>query len=284
MKRQPWTPLRAAQFLLLSGYLVVVVYPLLWLLYSSLKTDQAIFLNPFALPDAQTLQWINYARAWHEANISRYFWNSLLVTTASVSGCILLASMAAYALSRFRVRGGTPIFLLFLAGLMIPMQLSIIPLFFQMRDWGLLNSRLGLTIVYMAGGLPFAIFILAGFFRTLPGTLYEAAVIDGCSEWRVYWNIMLPLARPGIVTVAIFLFLGTWNEYFTAFMFLSGAGSEAVRTLPLGLANIAIVSQYRSDWGVSFAGLVLVLLPTLLFFVVLQKQIVKGIAAGALKG
>ena len=284
MKMHRWSSLRATQFLLLCAYLVVVVYPLLWLLYSSLKTDQAIFQNPFALPAFDALQWVNYARAWTEARISRYFWNSLLVTSGSVAGCLLLASMAAYALSRFRIRGGTAIFLLFLCGLMIPMQLSIIPLFFQMRDWGLLNSRLGLMLVYMAGGLPFAIFILAGFFRTLPGTLYEAAVIDGCSEWRVFWNIMLPLARPGMVTVAIFLFLGTWNEYFTAFMFLSGADSEAARTLPLGLANIAIVSQYRSDYGVSFAGLVLVLLPTLLFFVILQKRIVKGIAAGALKG
>lgn len=284
MKRAVFQPLRLLQFAVLCGYLVLVVYPLLWLVYSSLKSDQAIFLNPFALPEWDRLQWSNYVRAWTEAHFSRYFWNSLLVTSLSVTGCVLLASMAAYALSRFRIRGGTGLFFLFLSGLMIPMQLSIIPLFFQMRDWGLLNSRLGLILVYTAGGLPFAIFILAGFFRTLPTTLYEAAIIDGCSEWRAYWNIMLPLARPGWVTVAIFLFLSAWNEYFTAYMFLSGAGSEPARTLPLGLANIAITSQYRSDWGVCFAGLVLVLIPTLTFFVLLQRHIVKGIAAGALKG
>jgi len=275
---------RMLTFSVLFSYLMVVVYPLLWLLYTSLKTDQEIFLNPFALPDLQNLQWHNFARAWTEAHFSRYFLNSILVTIVSLAGCLLLASMAAYALSRFKIRGGKPVFYLFLSGLMIPAQLAIIPLFFQMRDLGLLNSRTGLILVYTAGSLPFAIFILAGFFKSLPTTLYEAAQMDGCGEWRTFWSVMLPLARPGLITVAIFSFLNFWNEYFTAYMFLSGADGEGVRTLPLGLANIAITSQYRSDWGVCFAGLVLVLIPTLLFYALLQRHIVKGVTAGALKG
>ena len=271
-------------FSVLLCYLIVVVYPLIWMNYTALKTDQEIFLEPFALPNLNNLQWENFERAWVDAHFSQYFLNSALVTACALTFCLLFASMAAYALSRFRFPGGKMMYYLFLSGLMIPVQLSIIPLFFQMREWGLLNSRLGLTLVYIAGGLPFAIFILAGFFKTIPRSLHEAAQIDGCSEWRIFWSIMLPLARPGLVTVAIFTFLSFWNEYFTAYMFLSGEGSESIRTLPLGLANIAITSQYRSDWGVCFAGLVLVLIPTLIFYILLQRQIVKGVAAGALKG
>ena len=271
-------------YVLLVSYLVVVAYPLIWLCYTSLKSDQDIFLRPFALPARESLQWINYQRAWIDANFSRYFVNSAVVTGVALAGTVVFASMAAYGLSRFRIPGGNVMFLVFLAGLMIPTQLAIIPLFFQMREMSLLNSRLGLALVYIAGGLPFSIFVLAGFFKTLPSALYEAAQIDGCSEWRTFWNVMLPLARPGLITVAIFQFLGFWNEYFAAFMFMSGEGSEHVRTLPLGLANIAITSQYRSNWGTAFAGLVLVMIPTLLFYILLQRHIVKGITMGALKG
>ena len=276
--------LKMLLFAVLLSYLVVVVFPLLWLFYTSLKDDRSIFLSPFALPDFGNLRWDNFQRAWLGAHFSQYFFNSALVTCASLAGSLLLASMAAYALSRFRLPGGKPVFYLFLAGLMIPGQLAIIPLFFQMRSLGLLNSRLGLTLCYIAGSFPFAVFVLAGFFKTLPTSLHEAAQIDGCSEWRAFWNIMLPLARPGLITVAIFQFLGFWNEFFTAFIFMSGAGSEQIRTLPLGLANIAITSQYRSDWGTAFAGLVLVTIPTLVFYILLQRHLVKGITLGALKG
>jgi N-acetylglucosamine transport system permease protein len=271
-------------FAVLFSYLVVVVFPVLWLLYTSLKDDRAIFMSPFSLPDLHHLRWENFHRAWVGAHFSQYFLNSALVTVASLVGSLLLASMAAYALSRFQLPGGKIVLYLFLSGLMIPGQLAIIPLFFQMRSLGLLNSRFGLTLCYIAGSFPFAVFILAGFFKTLPTSLHEAAQIDGCSEWRAFWSIMLPLARPGLITVAIFEVLGFWNEFFTAFIFMSGAGSERVRTLPLGLANIAITSQYRSDWGTAFAGLVLVTVPTLFFYFLLQRHLVKGITMGAVKG
>ena len=153
-----------------------------------------------------------------------------------------------------------------------------------MRDMGMLNSRLGLLTVYLAFGMPFAIFILTGFFKYLPASLHESALIDGAGEFRAFWSIMLPLARPGLITVGIFSFLGTWNEFFMAFMFLSGEGSEALRTLPLGLANITIVSQYRSDWGLAFAGLVLMMVPTMVMYMFLQRHLTKGITLGALKG
>ncbi|MEE2708403.1 MAG: carbohydrate ABC transporter permease [Gemmatimonadota bacterium] len=268
----------------LFSYLVIVTYPMLWLLYTSLKTDREIFLAPFTLPDWGDLQWLNFSRAWTLGHFGDYFLNSALLTVFTVVLSLLFAAMAAYALARFAFPGARPLFFYFLAGLMIPIQLAIVPLFFQMKDFHLLNSRVGLLIVYVAFGMPFAIFILTGFFRSLPSTLHESALMDGASELRAFWSIMLPLARPGLITVGIFAFLGTWNEFFMAFMFLSGEGSQELRTLPLGLANITIVSQYRSDWGMAFAGLVLMVLPTLSVYAILQRHLTKGITVGALKG
>jgi ABC-type glycerol-3-phosphate transport system permease component len=275
---------RGVVFAALAGYALWVIYPMVWMVYSSLKADEAIFRDALALPPLDGLRFDNYARAWHEARFGDYFFNSVLVTTTAVALIVLLGAMTAYALTRFYHPAGRAAFWLFLAGLMIPAQLTIVPLFFEWRALGLLNTRLGLILVYTANGLPFAIFILAGFFRSLPRTLYEAAVIDGCSEAGAFWRVLLPLARPGLVTVAIFQFIGIWKEYFFAFMLANGDGAGGARTLPLGLANLSITAQYRTDYGMLFAGLVLVTIPLLLVYVVLQRQIVRGVTAGALKG
>jgi ABC-type glycerol-3-phosphate transport system permease component len=227
---------------------------------------------------------LRYLATWTRGHFRAYFWNSVLVTGAAVTATTAFAAMAAYALARFSFRGQRPLFFYFLAGLMVPIQLAIVPLFFQMRALSLLGTRAGLLLVYVAFGLPFAVFVLAGFFRGLPSSLRESALLDGATEWGAFWHVMLPLARPGIVTVAIFTFLSVWNEFFAAFMLLSGAGAESRRTLPLGVANVTIVSQYRSDWGMAFAALVLMILPTLAAYVFLQRHLVRGITAGALKG
>jgi ABC-type glycerol-3-phosphate transport system permease component len=284
MKRPPPTLSRALVFAALSGYALWVVFPLVWVAYSSLKADSAIFNDTFALPGRGGLHFENYRNAWREAHFREYFLHSVEVTAASVGLIVALGAMAAYALARFYHPLGRFVFWLFLAGLMIPAQLAIVPLFFEMRSLGLLNSRLGLILVYTANGLPFAIFILAGFFRSLPRTLYEAAVIDGCGEFSAFWRVLLPLARPGLVTVAIFEFIGVWKEYFYAYMLLSGDTTGEARTVPLGLANLSTTSVFRSDYGMLFAGLVLVTVPILVVYVILQRHIVKGVAAGALKG
>jgi ABC-type glycerol-3-phosphate transport system permease component len=268
----------------LLGYGAWVVYPMIWVAASSLKGDGAIFREPFALPRPGALQWDNYARAWGEAGLGAYFLNSVIVTVCSVALIVGLGAMAAYALARFHHPAGRVAFGLFLAGLMIPAQLAIVPLFFELRAVGLLNSRLALILVYTANGLPFAIFILAGFFRALPRSLYEAAVIDGCGEAAAFWRVLLPLARPGLVTVAIFQFIGVWREYFYAFMLVNGGVDGSARTLPLGLANLAITAEYHTEYGRLFAGIVLVAVPILAVYLALQRHIVKGIAAGALKG
>jgi ABC-type glycerol-3-phosphate transport system permease component len=268
----------------LACYAAWLVFPMVWVAYSSLKADAAIFSDTFALPEAGNLRFDNYTRAWGQAHFGDYFLNSVAVTASSVALIVFLGAMAAYALSRFYHPLGRALFWLFLAGLMIPAQLAIVPLFFEMRGLGLLNTRLGLILAYTANGLPFAIFILAGFFRSLPRAFYEAAVIDGCGEYAAFWRVMLPLARPGLATVAIFQFIGVWKEYFYAFMLMGGDPTGRARTLPLGLANLSITAQYRTDYGMLFAGLVLVTVPILVGYVLLQRHIVKGVAAGALKG
>lgn len=275
---------RGVIFALLLAYAAWVMFPMLWIAYSSLKADADIFRATFALPSPGALHTENYTHAWREARFGDYFANSVLVTVVSVGLIVGLGAMAAYALARFYHPAGRAVFWLFLAGLMIPAQLAVIPLFFELRAIGLLNSRLGLILVYTANGLPFAVFILAGFFRSLPRSLYEAAVIDGCGEFAAFWRVLLPLAKPGLVTVAIFQFIGVWKEYFFAFMLTGGDPTRASRTLPLGLANLSITAQFHTDYGMLFAGLVLVTLPILGLYLLLQRQIVKGVSAGALKG
>jgi ABC-type glycerol-3-phosphate transport system permease component len=143
------------------------------------------------------------------------------------------------------------------------------------------DSLTGLILIYIAVSLPFTILVLSGFFRSLPGALREAAILDGCGEYRVFWSVMLPLAKPGLVTAAIFNFLAIWNEYLFALVFISGEGK---RTLPLGLASVSMQAQYKTDFGLMFAGLVIVLAPTLLVYLLLQRQLTRGVTVGALKG
>ena len=269
--------------LVLLGYAAWTVLPMVWVAYSSLKSDTAILRDPLMPPAWAEADAGAYVRAWEGARLGDYFFNSALVTCVSVVLILALAAPAAYALARFRLPLGRAAYALFLAGLMIPAQLAMVPLFFELRALGLLDSRLGLILVYAANGLPFAVFILAGFFRGLPRALYEAAVVDGCGEFAAFYRVMLPLARPGLVTVAIFQFIGIWKEYFFAFMLVGGGAGDA-RTLPLGLANLAITAQYGGDQARLFAGLVVVTLPILLVYALLQRQLVGGIAAGALKG
>ena len=268
----------------LLGYAAWLVFPMVWVVYSSLKADDAIFRDTFSPPSLGDLHTENSTRAWSGAHFGEYFLNSVLVTGASVALIVALGSLAAYALARFTHPLGRLAFALIIAGLTIPSQLAVIPLFFEMRAMGLLNSRVGLILAYTANGLPFAVFVLAGFFRLLPRSLYEAAVVDGCGEFAAFWRVLLPLARPGLVTVAIFQFIGVWKEYFYAFMLVSGDAEGSARTLPLGLANLSIAAEYRSEYGMLFAGIILVTLPILIVYAVLQRQIVRGIAAGALKG
>lgn len=270
---------RAWTYAFLSFYLVLTAGPFLWLGMTSLKPSREIFLNPFGLPQTPTLS--NFQRAWEVGKFGVYFQNSLLLTLTTVLVTILLSAPAAYALAKYRFRGSGAVGFFFLAGLMIPIQLAVVPLFFQMKWLGLLNSRTGLFLVYLATSLPFAIFLLIGFFKGLPDSLREAAILDGASEWDAFWKVLFPLARPGLATVAIITFLGVWNEYLVAFTLLSGQGAESVRTLPLGLANLTLVSQFRTDFGSIFSGILIVVIPTLIAYVSLERSLTQGLTAGS---
>lgn len=273
-----WTKNIPLSFILII-YSIIVIFPLVWIFSSSLKSSMEIFANVWALP--KEIKWENYVNAWIEASIGKYFINSLFVTTTSVFFILLLSSMVAYVLTRFRFLGNSFVFYYFLGGLMIPTFLGIVPLFLLLKDLHLLDNFIGLILVYIAYSLPFSIFILTPFFKSLPHELAEAAIIDGCSDFAVFWRIILPLAKPGLITVGIFNFLGIWNEYILALVIIS---SGELRTLPLGIANLYMVQHYQADWGTLFAGLTIVMVPTLIVYIIFSKKLTSGITLGALKG
>ena len=302
---------KLALYALLITWLLAVVLPLVWVFSNSVRSSREVFENPFGVPwlivgspyaDVENVPspWQaakdNFVAAWVKSRFSSFFFNSVLVTSISLAGVLACAAMAAYVIARFPFRGNRAVFLYFLSGMMIPAQLVLVPLFFQFTYLSRGLSRLlapfgfevqlhdslsGLITIYIALSLPFTILVLTGFFRSLPGTLREAGIIDGCGEYRVFWHIMLPLSKPGLVTAAIFNFLGIWNEYLFALVFVN---SPEKKTLPLGLASVSIQAQYKTDFGLMFAGLVIVMIPTLLVYILLQRQLTRGITVGALKG
>lgn len=270
---------RLALQVVLACYGVVVVYPMVWMLLASVKNSRELFEKPWGLPASP--QWVNFAKAWSQAGIGRCFANSVFVTAISMFFILLIGSMAAYALARFVFRGRAAIHNAFMSGMMFPVFLGIVPLFLLLRNLGMLNNYFGLITVYVAYSLPFTVFVLTGFFRTLPHELAEAGLIDGCSHFAVFRRIMLPLAKPGLIAAGIFNFFGIWNEYPLALVIIS---SNDLRTLPLGIANLLMVLHYETDWGALFAGLVIVMLPTLVAYLLFQRHITSGLTAGALKG
>ena len=263
-------------YLVLTAYGFTVVYPVFLMMLSSFKSTREIFRSPFALPESWSFE--NYARAWGEGNFSTYFGNSVFVTVAALALVLVLGSLAAYPLGRYAFRGRNWLMLYFLAGLMLPIRLGILPLFFLMRDLGLLNTPWSLILIYAASGLPFTIFVLANFFETLPRELEEAARLDGAGEFRIYAQVMLPLVRPALATVAIFNFIPWWNDFFFPLIFIR---AERFKTLPLGL--FSFFGEHQNDWALLFSGLTITALPLLLLYLLASKQIIEGLTSGALK-
>jgi ABC-type glycerol-3-phosphate transport system permease component len=228
----------------------------------------------------------NYVHAWQVARMGDYFLNSVLVSLCTVGLVMLLASMAAYAFARLQFRGREALMTLFVAAMAVPGFLLVVPLFVMMKDWTIgnfsfMDSRAGLAVLYAAVSLPFTIFVLTAFYRTLPAELAESAAIDGASPWQIFADVYFPLAAPGLATAAIFNFLGVWNEYNFALIFVT---NPDFKTLPVGLYNLQVSQQYAVNWPAMFAGIVILCAPTFLIFVILQERIVAGITAGAVKG
>lgn len=265
-----------AIYAILIGYALIVVYPVFLMVISSFKTGREIFRSPFALPESWSFT--NYIEAWTRGNFSTYFGNSVLVTAAALGLVLVLGSLAAYPLGRYAFRGRAWLTMYFLSGLMLPIKLGILPLFFLMRTLGLYDTPLALIAVYAASGLPFTIFVLANFFETLPRELEEAARLDGASEFRIFWQVMLPLIRPALATVAIFNFIPWWNDFFFPLIFIR---SDRFKTLPLGL--FSFFGEHQNDWALLFAGLTITALPVLIAYLFASRQIIKGLTSGALK-
>jgi N-acetylglucosamine transport system permease protein len=266
----------------LAVWAILVIAPLLWTFMASFKTNTEIFLgNPFSLPGQFNFD--SYVRAWNEANVGRYFLNSVFVVTLSTAGTMLMGSMAAYVLARYKFIGNRFIYYLFVSGLAFPVFLALVPLFLVVNNLGLLNTYTGLILVYIAYSLPFTVFFLAAFFKTLPNSVAEAAVMDGASHTRLFFQVMMPMAKPGLVSITIFNILGQWNQYLLPVALMQGENAEEKWVLTQGIASISISAGYEADWAALFAALTLSILPMIVMYAFFQRQIQAGLTAGAVK-
>lgn len=265
--------------ILLLIWAAMVILPFLWMIMTAFKSDREIMTDPFGMP--QSLQWDNFARAWESANIGRYVGNTAIVLTMSLTGTILISAMAAYVLSRFEFPGNRLLYILFTVGLMFPTFLGLVPLYFLIGDLHLANTYVGLALVYIAYSLPFTIFFMVGFFKTLPGEVAEASIIDGAGHFQTFFQIMLPMAKPGLIAMGIFNFLGQWNQFLLPLVLMQ---NESRYLLAQGLNFLAIQQGYDNDYSALFAAMTITMVPTLIVYVVFQRRLESGLTAGALKG
>jgi len=263
---------------LLAVWSVIVIVPFLWVVLSSFKTTKEILASPFSLPAHWSFD--NYAHAWTDAGIRQFFLNTVIVVGAALVLVMLLGAMCAYVLARFTFPGARFIYYLMLVGLTFPIFLAIVPLFFILKNTHLINTLPGLIMVYVAFALPFTVFFLYAFFRTLPDDVYEAALIDGAGEWRAFFRIMLPMARPGIAAVAIFNFLGLWNQFLLP-VALNTDPSRYVLTQ--GMAEFASQAGYAVDFGALFAAVVITVVPVLIVYVIFQRRLEGSVSRGTFR-
>jgi N-acetylglucosamine transport system permease protein len=267
----------ANSFLVL--WVVMAAGPLVWVMVNSMRESGEIEGKPFGLPNGLNIE--NFTNAWSDANIGKFALNSLIILAGSLPGTMLLGSMAAYVIARYAFPGNRVVYLLFAGGMMFPIILAVVPLFFVMDNFSLLDTRQGLILAYIAYSLPFTTFFMTAFFRTLPGSIAEAATIDGASHLRTFFQIMLPMAKPGLISIGIFNFLGQWNQYFLPLALNSESQSKALLTQ--GLAELSVNQGYEGDWGALFAGLTIAMVPILVVYMVFQRQVQAGLTAGAVK-
>lgn len=262
--------------LLLVSYCVIIILPLVNMVLSSFKNTREIFLSPYSLP--KTFSLLNYETVWIHGKFYLYFINSILVTGVAVGLVLLFGSFAAFGIARYRYRGSSLIYVLFLSGILLPLRAAVIPLFLIMTRLSLTNTLVSIIIIYLAMGLPPAVFILTGFMRTIPRDFEDAARIDGCNDFRIYRSIILPLVRQALALVTIYVGMPIWNDFFFPLVFIQ---TESLRTLPLGMTRY--FGQYSTNWALIFAGLSISILPMILLYVFLSKSFIKGMTVGAIK-
>jgi ABC-type glycerol-3-phosphate transport system permease component len=281
--RAPRVPVRQLignlpYYVVLCLWAGVTIFIFLWLFGGSLKNNVEIFATPWDLPtDPIGAAAENYATAWTTSSMGIYFANSVVVTSASVFLTVAISAPAAYVLSRIPFPGSTFINYYFIAGMGLPFQLILVPLYVMMVQIGLINTRVGLTLTYVGVSIPFTILLLTGFFRSLPNELEEAAAIDGCSEFGISWRIMMPIATPGLFTAAIFNFVMIWHEFLLAQILMTSDGN---RTLPVGLMGLRQTMQFNSNWSAMFAAVMIIVVPSFFVFVAMSNRIMTGLTLG----
>ena len=270
---------------------ITIVVPVAWVFMASVKENREFYGNPWTLPEG--LYWQNFVDAWNKASMGDYMINSVIVTALAIVLLLVIALPAAYCLARFEFKGKKFLNTAFMAGLFINVNYIVVPIFLMLRDGDiflkkvlgegfLLNNLVMLAVVYAATALPFTIYLLSGYFVTLPHDYEEAAYIDGAGFFTTMIQIIFPMAKPSIITVILFNFLSFWNEYIISMTLMSSA--KGPKTLPVGLLNLMQAQQSAAEYGMMYAGLVLVMLPTLILYMCVQKQLTEGMTVGGLKG
>ncbi|WP_433243141.1 carbohydrate ABC transporter permease [Streptosporangium sp. CA-135522] len=259
---------------------ILIIGPILWTFLASFKTNAEIFGDPITLPSS--LGWDSWGRAWEKAHIGQYMLNTVFVVVCSTAATMLLGSMAAYVLARYSFPGNRAIYFLFVSGMTFPVFLALVPLFFVVKNLGLIDTHLGVILVYTAYSLPFTVFFLSAFFKTLPTSVAEAAMMDGCSHTRTFFRIMVPMAKPGLISITIFNILGQWNQYLLPIVLLSG-NVEDKWLITQGIANISTNAGYEADWPGLFAALSMSIIPVMIVYIIFQRQIQSGLTSGAVK-
>lgn len=270
-RRRPGVGTVVAWFIL-AVVALGVIFPLLWMVASSFKTSAQIFAGPWSLPTEPSFR--SFVMAW-DYGVSAYIMNSVVVTISSVVGAVLLSAACAFGLSKIRLRGAGVITMVILGGMMLSPTVALVPLYGLLNTLGLNNSLLGLIVLYVAYKIPFTTFLIRGYMLTLPGEVQEAAVIDGASQWTIFWRIILPLCRPIIISACVLQALFAWNEFTFALVFLS---DDALQTLPVGLFSLQ--TDISNDWSIIFAGIVISAIPMMTLFIVFQRYFIRGLADG----
>jgi len=256
-----------------------VLYPLLWNVLTSFKTNTEILESPWRLPKGLNL--VNYVNAFTKAKIGYYSINSIVVTALSIIILLFLAISSSYVLGRFKFRFSDAIKNIYVGGIFIQSIFIVIPLYLMMNRLNMDDNRIWLSVVYAVLQLSFSIYLLTGYMESIPREYEDSAMIDGCGYTGTLIKIIIPLAKPGIVVITIFGFFTFWNEFPLALTLLS---TEDKKTLPIGLANLMEIQRYATDWGALFAGLVIVLVPTVVIYSLTQKKLTSGMHIGGIKG
>ncbi|TCZ77264.1 carbohydrate ABC transporter permease [Paenibacillus albiflavus] len=262
---------------LLAIYALVTLYPLIWLFISSFKTNQEFFGKPFGLPEIWQIQ--NYVKAWKIAGIGTALMNSVIVTLVSLILTIFIGTLAAYVLSRLQFRFKGFLLGMFVLGMLIPIHSTLVPLFIMMNKMRILDTYAALILPYTAFELPVAIFVVTAYLTSVPKEVEEAAMIDGCSYWGIFFRVIFPLSVPAMSTVAILAFLRFWNDFAFALVFIN---KQALKTLPLSLSVFS--DGFGTDYSLTMAAMAIAVIPTIVIYLIFQEQIMKGMVAGAVKG